>query len=173
MKLNLENCEIIQMICENSGTRMKGSAVNCVFTPRFTQANLTASVKVNYKDFKFINCDFEKPYIVDMENIETNNVISIYQFLNMIKPAGKKYLHARCFMTNCRLYNSFNINEIDNRMVDFDYKFGNHNFEKILPLAGWQSELPSLEDCPIPIGSTYYVKSTSKFVRWNGENWVE
>ena len=172
MKINLENCEINQMVCENNGSRIKGSAINCNFNPKFIQKYVTASVKCNFKDFKFINCDFNKPYIEGVDTLTKEQLQSIYQFLIYLKTVGNRHIYARCFMTNCRMYEEFNWNLIDGKIKDCNFVFGNHNFNYYPCCRGWNGEKPLNTDCLIPVGLQYWVTSENKFLTWNGEEWV-
>ena len=172
MKLNLENCEVTQMVCENNGSRVKGSATNCTFSPKFIQKYITASVKANFKDFKFINCDFNKPYIEGLDTLTKEQLQSIYQFIGYLKTVSNSYIYARCIMTNCRLYEGFDWDLIDEKIKDCNFVFGNHNFNYYPSCRGYEGEKPQNTNCIIPIGLQYWSTTNSKFLTWNGEELI-
>lgn len=167
--LKLEDCIINHLTNKDKSVRMIGKATNCLFQPRLSE--IGSSLNTNCGSFEFINCYFDEVKVNGIIETNIDNIIKAYTFLSYFKVTGNRYIHAKVRMSNCNIFN-LDFNLIHEHIKYCNFKFGNHNFEYYLSSYGYDGEKPSPSDCTIPVGFTYWVTSLSKFITWNGTEWI-
>ena len=172
--LQLENCEINQLVCVSKGTMSKGHATNCIFRP----ANLTSViniVKVNDYNFNFVGCEFLEPKLNGEAIVDKETLCTVYNFANAFRISDSQCMIVKCRMSGCKIYDNFPIEVINNtyRLFDFDYET-DHNFEKLFRKYGATNDRPTIESRLgyIPYGHIYRDTTLNKtFIYF--EEWIE
>lgn len=158
----------------SGGSRMRGGATNCVISCNVP--SVMNVVKVNYMDFPFTNCQFNKISVdgLPIEEMTKEELWGCYSFLYYFKNKQERFIHTRLRMSGCYLHPSINLKVIEPNLDDFDFQFSNHNFEFYPRKRGYASYRPvEGEGYSIPVGTTYYVTSSGKFNVWNGNEWTD
>ena len=167
--LKLEDCVVNHLTNKDKSVRMIGKATNCSFQPKLSEVG--SSLNTNWGSFEFINCYFDEVKVNGAIETNIDNIIKAYAFLSYFKVTGNRYIHAKVKMSNCNIFN-LDFDLIHQHIKYCNFKFGNHNFEYYLSSYGDDGEKPRPSDCTIPVGFTYWVTSSSKFITWNGTEWI-
>lgn len=167
--LEIDNCTVKNLVMVDKSPRSIGRAVNCTFKPDLLVPGV--AVRANWGSFKFLHCYFDEVRISGSVVSDVTSITTAYEFLNLFKLINNQYVHARLIMCNCGIFN-FRFNDLNDKLVDCRFRFGNHHFEYYLPSSGTFANKPDPAYVTIPVGFCYYVTSTKRYILWNGSKWI-
>lgn len=167
--LEIDNCTVKNLVMVDKSARNAGRVINCTFKPDLSISDV--SVRVNWGSFKFLHSYFDVVRIAGSVVSDITSITRAYAFLNLFKLIRDQYVHARLIMCNCGIFN-FEFNELNPKLVDCRFRFGNHHFEYYLPSSGTFNNKPDPAYVTIPVGFCYYVVSTHRYILWDGYKWV-
>lgn len=172
-EVHLSNCDVRTLIGSMSGSKMKGSAINCRFSPLLNRNDVSA-IRVNYFDFPFIHCEFDYPYSKKFGVATKDDLIKAYSHLKYLTTRGTNYgfVIIPCYMTDCTH------KEIDINLIEPSYKNFNLSTEmdfanNIIPAKSCKRANQPLDtDYPIPNGHIVYIVDENKVEMYNNGTWI-